>query len=493
MTDHFDGKLLNNVHPDSWANPEPRSRYNMVVIGAGPAGLTVAAGAAALGAKVALVERHLMGGDCLNTGCVPSKAIIESARKIATVRETLDAGNNIHFEPDIPRILERMKRLRAAISAHDSAERFKALGVDVFFGDACFTGPDIIAVAEKELKFSRACIACGSVPSIPAIKGIDSIEYYTSDNFFFLDDLPLRLAILGGGPIGCEMAQACSYLGLKVTVLERSETLLEAVDEKARKLVEQSLIRSGVTVCLNSEVRELQKCNGAITIICASGEEVTVDGILIATGRKVETDKLQLTTAGVEVDDKHQITVNDYLQTTNKRIYAAGDVCSRLKFTHVADTAARIVIKNSLFWGRSKLSTSVIPWCIYTDPEVARTGLSENEAVEKGFEVESITVNMGSVDRAILAGREEGYLKLVIKKRSDVIIGATIVAPHAGELISQLTLAIQEKIGLKKLSDIIYPYPTLSGAIKQAADQYNRSRLTPGVKRLSSLLLQFRR
>ena len=496
--DEHNRTLVENVHPPEWVNPEPTGRYNMVVVGAGTAGLVTAAGAAGLGAKVALIEKHLMGGDCLNVGCVPSKALISSARAIADVRDVHKLGVHVPdgSRLDFGAVMERMRRLRAGISHHDSAKRFSGLGVDMFIGEAKFTGRDTVEVGGKTLRFAKACIATGARAAAPTIPGLAEAGYLTNETVFSLTELPRRLAVIGGGPIGCELAQSFARFGSQVTLLEMGKQILSREDQDAAAIVTESLSRDGVQFCFDANITSVRKTGNEKILAIetpAGAEELTVDELLVGAGRAPNVNGLGLETAGVEFDQRTGVKVNDKLQTANKNIYAAGDICFPYKFTHTADAMARLVIGNALFFGGGKTSALHIPWCTYTDPEIAHVGLYEHDAKQRGIEVDTFTVAMDTVDRAILEGRTDGFLKVHVKKGTDKILGATLVAAHAGEMISEITLAITAGIGLGTIAKTIHPYPTTAEIIKKAADAYNRTRLTPGVKRLFDTILRWRR
>jgi len=495
--DEHNVELVSNVHPPEWVNPEPASRYNLVVIGAGTAGLVTAAGAAILGAKVALIERHLMGGDCLNTGCVPSKAVIHSSRVWAEMRQarTLGALAPPGTEADFAAVMERMRGIRARISYHDSAKQLSDFGADVFFGDARFSGPDRVEVARATLRFKKAVIATGARPAVPAIEGLGESGYLTNETVFNLTERPNRLAVIGGGPLGCEMAQAFCRLGSRVTIIEANSQFLTREDPDAAAILAGALERDGIDIRLNTTVTRVAKSQREKRLNLETGgktDVIAVDEILVGVGRTPNVEGLNLEVAGVTYDE-NGVTVNDFLQTTNRRIYAAGDVCLRYKFTHTADAAARIVIQDALFLGRKKFSASVIPWCTYTDPEIAHVGMYERDSEKRGIKVNTFVIPLGEVDRAITDGQEEGFLKIHVKEGTDKILGATIVARHAGEMISEITTAIAGEIGLKQIAGIIHPYPTQSEAIKRAADEYNRTRLTPFLKGFLSAWLSWTR
>lgn len=497
--DEYNQTLVSYVHPPDWVNPKPASCYDLVVIGAGTAGLVVAAGAAGLGLglKVALIEKHLMGGDCLNVGCVPSKCMIRSSRVVAEIGEAKNYGVHVPEEisVDFPAVMQRMRRIRASISPHDSAERFQQLGVDVFLGSGRFLGDNAIEVGTETLRFKKAVIATGARAVRLSIEGMEEAGYLTNESVFSLTERPSRIALIGGGPLDCELAQAFRRLGSEVVLFHRSSHILNKEDADAAEIVQKVFIREGIRLILGSEVKRVVKSSEGKTLYFThqgQEESITVDEILVGVGRAPNVEGLNLDAVGVEYDQKQGVKVNDYLQTTNPRIYAAGDICMNWKFTHAADAAARIVIKNTLFspfgLGRSKLSSLVMPWVTYTDPEVAHVGLYEREAREKGIEVEAIAIALSQVDRAIADGEEEGFVKILHRKGSDQILGATIVARHAGEMISEVTTAIVGKVGLSQLSGVIHPYPTQAEAIKKAADAYRRTLLTPNTKRFLGLL-----
>ncbi len=500
--DEHNQKLISYVHPPDWANPQPADCYDLVVIGAGTAGLVVAAGAAGLGLglKVALIEKHLMGGDCLNVGCVPSKCVIRSSRVVADMQDAAPFGIKPpeHIEVDFPAVMERMRRLRAGISHVDSAPRFQKLGVDVFLGEGRFEENGTVKVGDCTLRYKKAVIATGARALHPSIPGIEIAGYLTNETVFSLTQRPQRLAVIGGGPIGSELAQAFRRLGCEVVLFHRGSHILNKEDADAADIVQKVLQREGIRLVLGCDLEQVEtlgdgkriyfNCNGR-------RDSVTVDEILVGAGRVPNVDGLNLEAVGVTYDRRKGVQVNDYLQTSNPKIYAAGDICMDWKFTHAADAAARIVIKNTLFspfgLGRYKLSGLVMPWVTFTDPEIAHVGMYEKDAQEMGIDVNTIKIDFSHVDRAIADGETEGFVKILHKKGSDEILGATIVARHAGEMISEISTAIVNNIGLSKLSSVIHPYPTQAEAIKKAADAYRRTLLTPTSKKLLGLLTKF--
>ncbi len=496
--DGHNQQLAANVHPPDWENPEPAPSYNLVVIGAGTAGLVAAAGAAGLGAKVALVERHLLGGDCLNVGCVPSKALIRCARAAAEVRDAERFGVRVPegVEVDFPAVMERMRRVRAAISAHDAAERFREMGVDVFLGDARFSGGGTVEVAGRELPYNKAVIATGARAVHPPVPGLEEAGFLTNETVFSLTERPERLAVFGAGPLGCELAQTFQRLGCRVTIIERKDHLLSKEDRDAADILAESFQRDGVDVLCSSECTRVESAGDEKVLhVEQDGEErvISADEILVGAGRAPNVQGLNLEAVGVDYDERHGVVVDDRLRTTNHDIYAAGDICLRYKFTHTADATARIVIQNALFWGRKKRSALTIPWCTYTDPEIAHVGMYEDDAREQGIEVQTFMREFSEVDRAVTDGEDEGFAKVHVRAGGDQILGGTIVARHAGEMISELTLAMTAGVGLKTLSGVIHPYPTQAEALKHIADEYNRTRLSPFLQGLFDRLMAWRR
>ncbi|MEM9154512.1 MAG: mercuric reductase [Cyanobacteria bacterium P01_F01_bin.33] len=488
--DEHNIRLVANVHPSDWVNPTPTDTYDLIAIGAGTAGLVTAKGAAGLGVglKVALIERHLMGGDCLNVGCVPSKCLIRSGRVAAQMRDSERYGvkSPDAIEVDFARVMERMREVRATISPIDSAKAAKGAGVDMYLGSARFTGPDTLEVGGQTLRFKKAVITTGARAVRPRIEGIEDVGYLTNETVFSLTERPRRLAVIGGGPIGCELAQAFQRLGSQVTLLHRGSHILNKEDADAAEIVQEVLLREGIQLVLGCTLKRAYKTPEGKTLVfeCNGQEEsVTVDEVLAGAGRAPNVEGLNLEAVGVEYDTRKGVVVNDFLQTTNPKIYAAGDICMNWKFTHAADAAARIVLKNTLFspfgFGKYKLSSLVMPWATFTDPEIAHVGIYEHEAAAQGIDIKTIKIDFDDLDRALADGETEGFAKIHYKPGSDTILGATIVATHAGEMISEITTAMVGGVGLSTMAGSIHPYPTQSEAIKKAADAYRRTLLTP--------------
>ena len=499
--DEHNKRLVAEVHPPNWVNPSPKKKYDLVVIGAGTAGLVTAAGAAGLGAKVALIERHLMGGDCLNVGCVPSKGIISAARfakqfsRLSEFGATLEG--NVHL--DFGKIMERMRRLRADISPDDSAQRFSDLGIDVFLGQGSFKNSSTVTVAEKELHFKKAVIASGARAIELPIEGLSEAGYVTNETIFSLTQLPKTLGVIGAGPIGCEMAQTFQRLGSQVTLLNNTEHILPREDGDAARIVEEAMLADGVAIhCKVNMTRVQKEGSGKRVFFEQEGQEesVYVDELLLAVGRGPNIEGLNLEGVGVEYDSKG-VKVDDFLQTTNSKIYAAGDICMNWKFTHTADFAARAVIQNALFaigpFGKKRLSSFLVPWVTFTEPEIAHVGMYAKDAMQKGIEIETVTKELSEVHRALLDGESEGFVRIHVEKKTGKMLGGTIVASHAGEMIGELCVAISQKMKLSSLASVIHPYPTQAEAIRLAGDIYNRGRLTEKVKKILKLFISLRR
>jgi len=483
--DRFDRELLARVRPDDWVNPEPRARYHLVVIGAGTGGLVSAAIAAGLGARVALVERHLMGGDCLNVGCVPSKGVIAAARSWQAARDS-DARFGGPTTTDDGRFsvaMERMRRLRASLSRLDAAHRFRDLGVDVFLGEGRFAARDQVTVDGRTLRFRRAVVATGARPTIPPIPGLADAGYLTNETLFGLTELPRRFLVLGAGPVGCEMAQAFARLGSDVTLVSEDDRILRRDDADAAAIVERAMTAHGVRVLHRSRAVGAER-RGERRVLTVEREGRTdtleADQLLVSVGRTPNVKGLGLDAAGVAYGEGG-VAVNDRLRTTNPRIFAVGDVTSFHRFTHAADAQARLVVPNALCFGLGggRVSRLVIPWTTYTTPELAHVGWSEPEAIAAGVAIDTITVPLEQVDRAVLEGQEEGFFRVHLRRGSDRIVGATLVAEHAGDMIGEIALAMTARLGLATLGATVHPYPTQSEVFRKAADAWRRSRFTP--------------
>jgi pyruvate/2-oxoglutarate dehydrogenase complex dihydrolipoamide dehydrogenase (E3) component len=469
-------RLMAEVRPAGWRPPEPWPIYDLVVLGGGTAGLVSAAAAGALGARVALVERHRLGGDCLHSGCVPSKALVRAARLAAQARAAEGSGVTVTARVDFGDVMRAVGSRRADLAHHDSAHRFATLGVHVFFGSASFSGPRAVDVDGRTLRFRRAVIATGSRPRVPPIPGLADAAPLTSETLFALTGRPRTLVVIGGGPMGCEIAQVFARFGTGVTLLEVAPRILPGEDPDAAALVAGELEADGVRVVTGSVIAAVRRTDGAPTVEYTGGVAVA-EALLVAAGRAPNIEALGLEAAGVRVGPDG-IAVDDRLRTSNARVYAAGDVCSSSRFTHAADAMARIVVQNALFFGRRRVSALVIPHCIYTSPELAHVGLSAAGAAR--LDAETLTVPYADLDRAVIDGSAKGFLR--IHHRRGRIVGATVVGEHAGELVGYFASAMTRGARLGELSGEIFPYPTLAEGVRKVGDAYRRSRLSAGLR-----------
>ena len=505
--DEHDRELAENVHPGNWVNPSPSERYNIVVLGAGTAGLITAIVSASLGAKVALVEKHLMGGDCLNVGCVPSKGIIRAARAWADLQRAAEFGIGVPpgVTCDFGAVMSRMRRLRARISSNDSAQRYAKLGVDVFLGHGRFANQETIHVeggaGNRTLTFARAAVCTGARASAPSILGLKEAGYLTNETVFSLTSLPRRLAVIGAGPIGCEMAQTFARFGSHVSLIEALHGILPNEDRDATQVVQEQIVKDGVTLlCCGQDLQVAKTADGKRLTGASHGRsyDLTVDEILVGVGRTPNVEGLGLEQAGVEFNVEG-VKVNGRLQTSNPRIFAAGDICSRFKFTHAADAMAQIVVQNALFphpfgLGYANAESLIVPWCTYTQPEIAHVGMYEKDAKAKGIEVETYTVNLDEVDRAILDGEEKGFARIHLRKGTDKILGATIVAAHAGDLINEFSVVMKAGKGARIIAGTIHPYPTQAEVNKKVVNLWRKAHFSPATKnKLTRLFAWMRR
>lgn len=475
-----DARLVAHTHPEGWPLVSPAGTYNLVVLGGGPAGLVAAFGAAGLGARVAIVEKGLLGGDCLVSGCVPSKAILRAAHAAQDARDAGALGVRTTVDVDFAAVMARMRRIRADIAPHDSAERLRSAGIDVFFGPARFTGADTVAVAttsgDVTLRFTRALIATGARAAIPPIPGLAAAGALTNETLFSLTERPRRLVVLGAGVIGCEMAQAFARLGSEVDVVDLADRVLPREEADASRIVAARMTADGVRLHLGAGVARVERRDDTTVVVLTTGVEIVGDTLLVATGRVPNLD-LDLDRAGVR-HSKTGIEVDAHLRTANPRIYAAGDVIGQAQFTHAADHHARLVLRNALFPTPSaKVADLVIPRVTFTHPEVASVGVRVDDADPS---LRAYTVPIGDVDRARTDGESEGYARVLVDRKGH-IRGATIVAADAGELLAQLTLAMTHKLTMGQLASTIVPYPTRAEVVSRLASAWNKERLTPTV------------
>ena len=498
LQDQYNSALVSNVCPPDWVNPRPQGRYNLAVIGAGPAGLAAAEAAAALGAKVALIEETLMGGNSLNAGSVPSKCLIRSARAYHDVCSASRFGIRLchDFEESFPAVMTRLRQIRSRLSLHDSARRFRSKGVDVYLGRGIFGGPHTIVVGGITLQFAKALIATGSRPAIPGIEGLERVGYLTTESISSLTQQPRRLAVIGAGPLGCELGQAFRRLGSEVTLVERENRILPGTDADAAHLLAGALQRDDVGLCPGAIVTHVRAVDADKVVYIRQDKQslsIRVDEILVSIGRAANIEGLNLPAAGVKYGVLHGVVVDDMLRTSNHDIYAAGDVCTWQRFTHAADAMARIVVENALLLGRRKFSGLVIPSCMYTEPEVAQVGMNGEQAQRRGIDMDTCSVPLHTIDRAIIDGEETGLLKIHTYKGTSRIAGATIVARHASEMIGEIALAMTRNITLGQLADVIHPYPTQAEAIGKVADAYNRAQPISWRRKILTRLLAWRR
>jgi len=490
-------KLLNNCHPPMWKNPtNPPEKYNLVAIGGGAGGLVSVAESSRKGAKCAIIEKHLYGGDCLVAGCVPSKALLKCAKIIYnSVVRGKEFGLTVeNYNVDFGAIFERMRKIRADISPADSAEKFtKLLGVDVFIGTAIFTGKNTIKIGDQEIKFAKCIIASGGTPTVPNIPGLKNVRFMTNLTFFNQTTRPKRLGVIGCGPIGAELSQAMSLFGSEVHIFNRSAQILGKEDPEAAEVVKGAMEESGCKFYMNSKLQSIEYAadepdeNGDRVIkityeIDGETSTVEVDRLLIATGRKPNVEGFGLDVAGVKYDARGGVEINDFLQTSNPDIYAVGDCCTRYQFTHVSDKMAKIAHNNALFSLKQKFSDLVIPWVTYTHPEVAHVGLYEADCEEKGIAYDKWVAPHKHNDRAICDGETKGFTKILCKKGTDTIIGATVVAESAGDILMGLTVSMTNGVGLEAIGLTIHPYPTVSMTAGGCGNQLLRSKITPLTK-----------
>jgi pyruvate/2-oxoglutarate dehydrogenase complex dihydrolipoamide dehydrogenase (E3) component/uncharacterized membrane protein YdjX (TVP38/TMEM64 family) len=455
--------------------------YNVVVIGAGSAGLVTAYITAAVKARVALVEKSRMGGDCLNTGCVPSKALIRSARFVSHCRRANEFGmKSALVDFDFAEVMERVHRVIREIEPHDSVERYTGLGVDCVSGKARIKSPYEVQVNDRTLTTRGIVVAAGAEPLVPPIPGLENIAYLTSDTLWDIRHLPKRLVVLGGGPIGCELSQCFARFGSEVTQIEMLPRLLGREDPDVSRLIEARLAAEGVDIRTGHVATGFDGEGDSKRMTCRyQEEEVTIefDDLLVALGRRANTDDYGLKELGIGTTATGTIEVNEYLQTCIPTIYACGDVAGPYQFTHTASHQAWYAAVNALFGGirRFRVDYSVIPWTTFTDPEVARVGLNETDARAQEIDYEVTSFDLGELDRSIADEATEGFVKVLTAPGKDRILGATIVGEHAGEMISEFVFAMRHNKGLNKILGTIHSYPTLAEANKYAAGAWKRA------------------
>ncbi len=464
----FDVTAANLLAPADYVNPTPADKYHLVVIGAGPAGLITAIGAAGIGARVALVERHRMGGDCLNVGCVPSKALLEYTRSVP--------------DADFTGAFRWLRQVRAGIAPHDSVSRYREQGVDVFLGDARFNPDGSLAVGDLVLRGRRSVICTGARADIPPIPGLRESEPLTNETVFDLQSQPDSIAILGAGAIGCELALVFARLGVEVHLFELAPRVLPLEIAAASAAVHAALEGAGVKLHLGGGVESVQK-DSQFTVT-AGDVSVRTEQLLVALGRRPNTEALNLEAVGVSVSERGFIVTDNKLRTANKAIYAAGDCTAALQFTHHADAQARAVVQNTLFAPTAAVDQLIVPHCTYTKPEVASVGPSEETLDRDGVAYDIYEFDFTELDRGRAEIDGEGFARVYTKKGSDEILAATIVGHDAGEQIAPVVMLMSNKMGLSAAGKALFAYPTRSEYLKRLADAYNRTRLTPRVANL---------
>ena len=460
---------------------------NLVVIGAGSGGLVSAYIAAAVKAKVTLIEKHQMGGDCLNTGCVPSKALIRAAKVAKEMREAEKFGiQSVEPQVDFAKVMDRIHEVIAKIEPHDSVERYSGLGVNVIQGEAKIVSPWAVTVNGKTITTKNIVVATGARPFVPPIENIDSVQYLTSDNLWELRELPKRLIVLGGGPIGSELTQSFARLGSQVTQVEMAPRIMPREDTEVADFITEKFRKEGVNVLTGHLAKRVETVNGEHQLVCEQqGQEVRIpfDKILIAVGRVANVTGFGLEDLGVTLTERKTVQVDPFLRTNFDNIFAVGDVAGPYQFTHTASHMAWYAAVNALFgrFKKFKVDYSVIPWATFTDPEVARVGLSEDEAKNQGVAYEVTRYGIDDLDRAIADGSDQGWVKVLTQPGKDKILGVTIVGTHAGDLITEYIQAMKHGIGLNKVLGTIHIYPTLAEANKFVAGEWKRAHAPEGV------------
>ncbi len=475
---------------DGWEKPRSFDR-NLLVIGAGSGGLVSAYIAAAVKAKVTLVEKHKMGGDCLNTGCVPSKALIRAAHQAYEIRQAHKFGIQVaEPEIDFKRVMARVHEVIDAIEPHDSVERYTGLGVEVIEGEASIVSPWEVRVTRADgssetISAQSIVVATGAKPRIPNLPGLEQSHFVTSDTLWQLTDLPKRLLVLGGGPIGCELAQAFQRLGSQVSLVQRQNTLMPREDAEAQQLIERRFVDEGITLYLGKEAKAVVVREGVSYLqVSGSGEdEIPFDCLLLALGREANTTGFGLENLNIDIRENGTVSANAFLQTRFPNIYVCGDVTGPYQFTHVAAHQAWYAAVNALFgsFKRFKVDYRVIPWATFTDPDIARVGLSEREAKERHIPYEVTRYGIDDLDRAIADGDNHGFVKVLTVPGKDKILGVTIVSRHGAELIAEFVLAMKQGIGMNKLLRTIHIYPTFAEANKYAAGEWKRAHVSPKI------------
>ncbi|WP_433200999.1 FAD-dependent oxidoreductase [Dactylosporangium sp. CS-047395] len=474
--DEHNRRTIRQGHPPGWVNRDGGD-YDLVVLGGGPGGLTAATTAAAAGHHVAMTEQRLTGGTCVNFGCTPSKALIRCARAVHEANRGDEFGFRLDAPPvvDFGAVMERVRRIRSRSSSTDAVEAAEQAGVEVYLGHSRFTGPDTVTVDGRELRFRKAVIATGSRPAVPAIDGLRDGGYLTNETVFALTELPRRLVVIGNGPMGCELAQAFRRLGGEVDLVSHPTTLMPHDEPEAGEVVRRRFEREGIRLHLGFTAARAH-AGRLLTLGPGGTHELPYDALLVATGRKPNLEGLDLDAAGVQVGGDG-VEVDAYLRTGNPDVYAAGDASFPQKYTHAANATARLCVANALYGAQRPARDLVIPHCTYTDPEVAEVGLTPRRARTEGVAVDTYRLDLSNVERAFIDGEEEGFGAIHTRSGSGEIVGATLVAAHAGEMISELTLAITNRLTLQALADTVHCYPTQAEVFQRIAQHAEPQRI----------------
>ena len=466
-------------------------QYHIIVIGAGSAGLTIASGAAGLGAKVALIENHKMGGDCLNYGCVPSKTFLKSAHLARDISRAPEFGLNVKLkEVDLKLIMDRVKAVIAEIAPHDSKERFESLGADVLLGNSRLVDNHTVEIDGRKITGKKIVIATGSTARIPDIPGLDKVDFLTNKTIFDLEELPQHLIIIGGGPIGLELGQGFRQLGSKVTIIDRNDHLFPKDDPEVWQVMKKVLERDGIKLCLQSSTQKVSQQKSEINVeIDLQGERKTIrgDALLVSAGRAPDTASLQLDKVGVRTDKRGYIITDKDLRTSVKNIFAAGDVTGPFQFTHMAGYQGGKVVPNAIMGLKQKVKYNLVPWTTYTKPEVAHVGYTQPWAEDLGIYHESLIIQLDEIDRAKAENDRDGFLKLILGKRGK-IIGATLVGEKAGEMIPLASLAISRGMKASAFASLIFSYPTEAEIFQRLSFNYLKRSLKDWMKQLIDLL-----
>ena len=468
--DKFNRKLLKEVFPKGWKNPKAAHLYDLVVVGAGPGGMTAAVLASHYNLKIALIEKHHMGGECLNVGCIPSKAFLRSSRTVNEFLHAKEMGINVkEWSVDFSKVMQRVRELRSSVGRFDDVTNFQKMGIGVFLGNGEFIGSEELKVDNQKLRFKKAILATGTQPAVLDIPGLKETGFLTNQTVFNLTSLPKRLAVIGAGALSCELSQAFKRFGSEVTIISHGPRILSQEDDTAAEMLQEVFEKEGIRFLFNTNVKKIEKKGkGKVLTFENSNKSLVVDEILMAVGRTPSIHGYGLERANVIADSKKGIAVNDLLQTSNPNIYSIGDM--QYKFTHISTEHAKMAVENAFGNGNRKKSSLVVPWCTFTDPEIAHVGMTEGEMRKQGIPYQALMLDMKDVPRAILDSETTGFFKLYVKEGTDEILGATLMSSHAGEMISEITTSITSGGGLAAIIRAIHPFPTQSEVFRMGAE-----------------------